>query len=257
LRTNGSIDDYEDFSLEFQFKLDENEAALRHNPHSIDFQLMSMPAINFSVSYRKHCVVDTTSKLGAAKLSQSKQRATPNATSKSNFTVAYAIIAIIIASILIVLVYAYYTTRQRLTTNTGGLGVGGGGGGGTASTTAKNKLTKYESLSSSNNSKNNKVSSISTHNHHHQFYQRAIVKSSAEYCRDDGEGGGDGDDEYCGKAMRAKIMNGDGNVGGRGGFTKNVNGKKASRSSKQQQFSANKQDDCQQINETSNIYETG
>lgn len=215
-----------------------------------------MPAINFSVNYRKHCVADTTSKLGAAKLSQSKQRATSNATSKSNFTVAYAIIAIIIASILIVLVYAYYTTRRRLTTNIGGIG---GGGGGTASTTAKNKLTKYESLSSSNNSKNNKVSSINTHNHHHQYYQRAIVKS-AEYCRDDGEGdggGGDGDDEYCGKAMRAKIMNGDGNVGGRGGFTKNVNGKKASRSSKQQQYLANKQDDCQQINETSNIYETG
>lgn len=121
--SNHEEDDYMDVLLSVYFKVNDMDS-----PKTIDFQLISMPPINFTISYRKYCVDKQHLSPDNARLN--KQALLKHAsTKKSNFTIAYAIIGMLILFLLSVFVYAFVNKRRS------------------AQKAKVNEMSKYESLS--------------------------------------------------------------------------------------------------------------
>lgn len=115
--TSSYIVDYVDLTLEYYFALNDKKQSL--SSALTDFQLLAMPAINFTMSYRKFC----TDSVLISPVSKDRSLSSPNnrrssasssSSSSSSFILAYVIIAILVASVILIgLAYVYYTALNK------------------------------------------------------------------------------------------------------------------------------------------------
>lgn len=156
--------DYVDLFVEFYFRINEN--------HSLaDFQLVSsglMPPLNFTISYRKFCSDSVlVSAVYADQRSHARASQHQHHAPLSNFTIAYVIIAILVASVLLIAFgYVYHTSmskrrrREFLSSNYNYNNVESG------KSQASDHLVKYETGSTCNNAK--------TSSHRKIYHEEAV-----------------------------------------------------------------------------------